>query len=213
MLVATCEIVTEDPPELVTLTGSILLLPVCRLPKLRLVGVAPNAPAVGAVPDNPIFRVGLDALLTIARLPVRVPLLCGAQRTLKVVFCPAVRVRGKLSPLMVNADPVTVACEMVTLEPPELVSVPDRLLLLPTCTVPKLRLAGLAAMVPAETPVPDSETLSVGFDPLLAIMMPPFAGPLDCGAKAAVKLVLWPEARVMGRVIPVRLKPFPVAVA
>jgi hypothetical protein len=39
---------------------------------------------------------------------------------------------GRLSPVTVNADPVTLACETVTLELPELVSVPDKLVLLPT---------------------------------------------------------------------------------
>jgi hypothetical protein len=203
---------TGDPPELVTLTASVLLLPVWTLPKPRLVGAALSAPADGAVPDNPIFKVGSDALLAIARLPVRVPLPWGAKLTLKLVLWPAVSVRGRLSPLIANADPVTVACEIVTLEPPELVSVPDRLLLLPACTVPKFRLAGLATIVPAETPVPESGRLSDEFDPLLAMAMPPVANPVAWGVKETVRLVLWPGDRFIGRAGPFRLKPFPVAV-
>jgi hypothetical protein len=105
------------------------------------------------------------------------------------------------------------ACEIVTLEVPELVSVPGKLVLLPTCTVPKLRLAGLAATVPPETPAPESETLSVGFDPLLAIVMPPLTEPLDWGANATLNTVLCPGERVSGSANPLKLKPFPVAVA
>src|SRR3989449_292291 len=36
------------------------------------------------------------ALLTSETLPVMLPVLAGAKTTLKVVFCPGVRVRGKL---------------------------------------------------------------------------------------------------------------------
>ena len=123
------------------------------------------------------------------------------------------RVMGRLSPVKVNADPVTLACETVTLELPELVSVPVKLALLPTCTVPKVRLAGLAATVPAETPVPESEMLSVGFEPLSASVMPPFTKPLDCGANVTLNAVLCPGESVRGRVNPLRLKPLPAAVA
>ena len=118
-----------------------------------------------------------------------------------------------VNPLTLNADPVTLACEMVTLTLPELVSVPERLLLLPTCTVPKGRLAGFDATVPAETPDPESEMLIVGFDPLLAMLMLPLAKPLACGANATVKVALWPGERVIGSDSPVRLKPLPVGVA
>jgi hypothetical protein len=41
-------------------------------------------------------------------------------------------VRGKVSPLIEKAAPVKFACEMVTVDPPVLLSVSDRLALLPT---------------------------------------------------------------------------------
>ena len=201
------------PPGFVSLAESVLLLPVCTLPKLKLVGFALRAPAVTAVPDKPILRVGLDALLTIAKLPVKVPLLPGANTTLKFVLEPALRVTGNVRPLRVNDDPVTFACEIVTLEVPELVSVSDRLLLPPTGTEPKLRLGGFAAIVPAEVPVPESEILSVGFDPLLVTTTLPLTSPLACGAKPTLKDVLWPGERVNGSVSPLRLKPLPLTVA
>jgi len=118
-----------------------------------------------------------------------------------------------LSPFTANADPVTFACEIVTLELPELVRVPDKFVLLPTWTVPKLMLAGFAATVPAESPVPEREMLTVGFDPLSLIVIPPFTEPLDWGANVTLKLVLCPGESVNGGVNPLKLKPLPVAVA
>jgi hypothetical protein len=66
--------------------------------------------------------------------------------------------------LQLNPAPVAVACEMVTLVPPELVSVSDKVELLPICTLPKLWLDGFAASAPAETPVPERGKFKVGFD-------------------------------------------------
>jgi len=43
--------------------------------------------------------------------------------TVKLVLWPAVSVRGSEGPLMLNPDPVTVACETVTLPVPLLVRV------------------------------------------------------------------------------------------
>jgi hypothetical protein len=79
---------------------------------------------------------------------------------------------------------------MVTLDPPELVSVSDAVWLLPVCTLPKLTLEGLAVSDPALTPVPDNETEREGFEALLEMLRLPLAAPLVCGAKATVKLVL-----------------------
>jgi hypothetical protein len=46
---------------------------------------------------------------------------------LKVKLCPAVKVIGRLNPLMPNPAPVTLTCVTVMLEPPEFVSVSDNL--------------------------------------------------------------------------------------
>jgi hypothetical protein len=43
-----------------------------------------------------------------------------------------VRVRGKVNPLTEKTAPVKFACEMVTVDPPVLVSVSDTFVLLPT---------------------------------------------------------------------------------
>ena len=99
------------------------------------------------------------------------------------------------------------------MDPPELVRVSDKVVLLPTCTLPKLRLDGFAVTAPAVTPVPDSETLSVGLDPLLMIARFPLAAPADCGANVTLNVALCPAGRVSGMLNPVKPKPAPVAVA
>ena len=79
---------------------------------------------------------------------------------------------------------------MVTLEPPELVKVSDRVWLLPTCTLPKLRLVAVAVSDPGVTPVPDSGTFNVGFDALLLMERLPLADPPVVGVKVTLKLTL-----------------------
>ena len=76
-------------------------------------------------------------------LPLADPELLGANLTLNDVLCPAFKVSGRDNPLMLKPVPLADAAEIVTLEPPLLVNVPERLLLLPTWTLPKPMLAGL----------------------------------------------------------------------
>ena len=61
-----------------------------------------------------------DALLTKEMSPLTAPLVIGWNTTLKTVLCPAARVSGRVSPVMLKPLPVTVACEIVRLDPPEL---------------------------------------------------------------------------------------------
>lgn len=75
------------------------------------------------------------------------------------------RVAGKVSGPRLNAAALEVTVEMVTLDPPVLVRVSDKLELLPTATLPKARLVGLAASVPGVTAVAvaDSEAKVCAF--------------------------------------------------
>jgi len=54
-----------------------------------------------------------------------------------------VRVRGKFSPLIEKAAALELACVIVTDDPPVLVNVSDKLVLLPTWTFAKFMLLGL----------------------------------------------------------------------
>ena len=105
--VASREIVTVDPPVLVTVSESVLLPLTCTLPKARLGGLDPSAPAVTPVPVSGIFSVGFDAFDVIATLPLTAPALAGLNNTLKLALWPAARVTGALIPLTLNPVPLT----------------------------------------------------------------------------------------------------------
>jgi hypothetical protein len=97
--------VTLDPPVFVTFSDRDWLFPTVTLPKLRLVGVDPSAPAARPIPESGIVRVGLDAFEVIVMPPVAAPVVVGVKVTLKVVLCPADKIRGAAIPLTVNPVP------------------------------------------------------------------------------------------------------------
>ncbi len=152
------------------------------------------------------------ALLTIETLPVTVPTAVGAKVTLRSALFPAVKVRGRDSPLMLKPVPVTVACEMVTVAVPVLVRITGNVLLLPSTMSPKLLLVGLAVRR-SVIPVPESDTEVGELVALLTTEMLPLALPVTVGAKVAAKLVLWPAVSVRGSESPLMLNPLPVTVA
>ena len=152
----------------------------------------------------------MEVILT---LPLAGAPVGGAKRTVNEVLLPAFNVKGKASPLKLNPLPLAVAAEIVRLDPPELVSVSDKLALLPTCTLPNARLVGFAVSAPCVTPVPESGMLKVGFAPLEVTLTLPLAAPLAAGAKRTVNEVLWPAFNVKGNASPLRLNPVPLAAA
>ena len=82
------------------------MLPTVTLPKLRLVGFDPNAPAATPVPVSGMVSVGLDAFEVIVILPLRLAADAGVSVTEKVALCPAVSVTGAVIPLRLNPVPV-----------------------------------------------------------------------------------------------------------
>ncbi len=102
---------------------------------------------------------------------------------------------------------------MLTLELPVLVSVTVCMALLPTVTLPKLRLAGLAVSCGvAATPVPLIAMVVGEAGALLTKDTPPLTPSALVAEKATLKLVFCPGVRVKGRVNPIVAKPFPVTV-
>jgi hypothetical protein len=79
-----------------------------------------------------MLRLGFEPLEVMVTLPLAAPLAVGENSTVNDVLWPAFSVKGKVSPLRLNPLPLAAAAEMVRLDPPELVSVSDKLLLLPT---------------------------------------------------------------------------------
>lgn len=82
--------------------------------------------------------------------------------------------------------------------------------MLPTVTFPKARLVGFALSVPGVTPVPDSETVNVGFGASEVIVRVPVALPLEVGAKLTVKLVLCDAVSVSGAFTRLTENPLPL---
>ena len=205
-----CEIVTLEPPLLVTVSERVCVSFTRTLPKLKLGVDATSAPAVVAVPDSGMERVGLEALLVRVTLPVGVPAAVGANTTLNDLLAPAARVNGTEMPLRLNPVPVAVACEMVTLDPPLLVTVSDSVWFDPTTTLPKLKLGLPAVIAPAVTAVPDKAMARDGFDASLVIAKAPVGVPDVVGVNTTLKDLLAPAAKVNGKVIPLKLNPAPV---
>src|SRR5712692_5188536 len=160
-----------------------------------------------------MLKLGFVPLEVMLTLLLAAPLVVGEKSTVNEVLWPAFNVKGKVSPLKLNPVPLAVAAEIVRLDPPELVSVSDKVVLLPACTLPNARLVGVAASAPCVTPVPESAMLKLGFAPSEVILTLPEAAPLVVGEKSTVNEVLWPAFNVNGKVRPLRLNSVPLALA
>ena len=73
----TWEIVTLDPPELVNISFWVELLPTTTVPKFMLDGFGEREPGAMPVPVSEMLRVGFEALLVTARLPLTAPAVLG----------------------------------------------------------------------------------------------------------------------------------------
>jgi len=94
----------------------------------------------------------------------------------------------------------------VALAPPVLVTVSDSDLLLPTCTLPKLKLDCVGARVAGVTPVPVSAMFSVGLEALLVMARLPLTVVAEPGVKTTLKVgLLWPGVSVKGKLRPLML--------
>lgn len=109
-----------------------------------------------------------------------------------------------------NSALLTEAEFTVTLDPLAL-KVAVMFLLVPTITLPKPKLVGATANVPGAVPLPDKVMDGSVLEALETTAMLPFALPEDCGVNITLNVKFWPALRVMGRLIPLRLYPAPVA--
>jgi hypothetical protein len=138
-------------PVLVNVTVWLLLLPTVTFPKLNLVGLVESCIVAGTpVPLSAMLVGELGALLMSETMPVTPPATAGAKASVKFDLCPGLRVRGRAKPLVVKPLPETAACEIVRLPVPEFAKVMVCVFLVPTTTLPKLALLGVAARGPEE---------------------------------------------------------------
>ena len=206
------EMVTLEP-DAVSFNPSCSVAPTVTLPKLRLAGFIANWPTDVPFPESTTVKLETSALEVTTKLPLIVPVLCGANCTPKVKLCPGTSVNGKLNPLTLKPAPEAEAWVMITSDWPEFFNVSDCVPLLEVCTLPKLRLEGLGVSSPGPAAVPDKAMLKDGFEPLLVMTRLPVSVPVAVGANLTAKLVLCPGARVTGRLDPLILKPVPVTEA
>jgi len=182
--------VTNAPPELVRVSVSDLLFPTRTVPNVAVAGLATRAPGTKPMAVSGRFKVEFAPLLTRVKLPLTLPPACGANVVVKLALWPGANVSGKLRPLTLKPAPAIEACEMVRLDPPELIRLPAKVLLEPSKTLPKSKLAGLAVSCPAATPVPERERPRLGFAALLAKVKLPVVVPIASGVKLRFTVVL-----------------------
>jgi hypothetical protein len=133
LLLTLAEVTVTDAPLAVRVPFSEELDPTTTLPKLRLVGDTAKVPAAVPVPESAILSGEFDAFETIDKVPLTAPALLGVNVAVKVTLWPDVRLIGKPpNPLIEKAAPVTFAAEMATVDPPVLVRVSDKFVLLPS---------------------------------------------------------------------------------
>jgi hypothetical protein len=143
------EIVKAALPGLDSVMVCDALPPTRTFPKGTLAGLIVSCGwAAVAVPVSAIASGEFGALLEIEMLPETLPAAAGANFAVKEAFCPALIVNGVDRPDMLKPVPETLAAEIVTLAVPPLARVIGTESLLPTRTLPKPTLAGVAASVP-----------------------------------------------------------------
>jgi len=94
------------PPELVTVSERDWLFPIVTLPKLRLAGVDPSEPGASPIPESGTVSVEVEAFEVTVTIPLEVVADIGVNLTLKVVLCPAVKVKGVATLLRLNPLPL-----------------------------------------------------------------------------------------------------------
>jgi hypothetical protein len=204
-------VIVTFAPLAVKLPEALPLVPTTTLPRFKVVGLTVSCPTAALpVPESGIVRLGLEAFEVTVTLPLALPAEAGVNMTVKLALWPDVRVTGVEMPLKLNPVPLIATCEIVTLAPPVLVTVSNRDWLLPTVTLPKLRLVGFDPNVPGATPEPDNGIFRLGFEALEVILTLPLALPAEAGVNVTVNVALWPDVRVTGVEMPLKLNPAPL---
>jgi hypothetical protein len=140
-------------------------------------------------PESEITEGELVALLTTVTVPVRAPVVAGEKVTLRVAFCPGLRIKPAETPLVANLAFEVLTLEIATLEFPAFVKETLKALVAPMETFPKLRFEILLlSSVVGATPVPLMETLLGLLDALLAIDTVPEAELIALGEKTTLNV-------------------------
>ncbi len=152
------------------------------------------------------------ALLVNVIVEEAAPLACGANFSVNGTVCPAVNVKGRDSPETTNSALLDPTADTVTLAPLA-TSDPACVCEVPTVTLPKFEVAGLAANWPGAVPVPESATLRLGTDPSAVNARLPVTAPADVGVKITLNVRVCPAFSVVGTLRPLVANPAPVTFA
>jgi hypothetical protein len=113
------------------------------LPKLIDPGVTPSVPLeLVPLPVRDTLSDGSEALEANKSVPFVVPVVVGEKITERFALAPGAKSYGKVNPLTVYPVPLTLAPEMVSIEPPVFETVTGLVWLLPTGTLPRFMLEG-----------------------------------------------------------------------
>lgn len=148
-LIATCEMLTDEPPLLVKVSDRGWLVPVCTVPKSKLDGFGNKPPPVTPVPVSGTVTEPSEALLVMERVPVNAPAVLGEKTRLTGVVWPASIAMGTLGVANAKDWLENEALLTVTEADPVFVAFTVRVLLLPVVTEPKSTLDAPRDNMPA----------------------------------------------------------------
>lgn len=164
--------------------------------------------AAEPVPVSGMVSVGLlGSLLVMVMLPVVAPVAVGAKVTTACADWPALMFLGVAIPLTANSDPVTVSKETVKLAEPVLLMIRLAVEVRPLEMVPKAIEVGVTEICGWEEVTAVADRLTVAGElPLSPVTVSvPVTVPAAVGSTATERLLDWPAASAIGRVVPERL--------
>jgi hypothetical protein len=166
------------------------------------------------VPLRAIIVGEFGALLVTVTVPVKLPVVVGANFAPNVVLAPAANVAGVVNPLTVKPAPLALRLEIVSEAFPVFVSVKVCDWDWPSATLPKLKVDGETCRFPVGVvvPVPTRFTTAVGVvESVLVIAKPPVTVPAEVGLNVKPIFADCPALRIFGVTIPVTPNSVPVS--
>jgi hypothetical protein len=145
-----------------------------------------------------------SALVANVTLPVKAPLVVGANAMIADEACPAGSVSGRLRLLIANPAPLNVAWVIVRSVPPLFERLMLLVLLEPTLTFPKATGEGVGESFPTETPFPDADMEAIGCSEVWSVKASVVDGaPGSAGWNWTLNETLCPAGNTVGSARPV----------
>ena len=142
-----------------------------------------------------VSNAELELLVKNEMFAEAVPVVLGANVTVKGRLCPAASVTGNVSPPTANAELLEQSEERVRL-PPVAVILPDCVCVVPIVTLPKLIEPGVTPSIPlALVPLPVKAILTEGSEASETSESVALSVPVVAGLKVTNRLALPPEGR------------------